>query len=125
MACPLGGGSGRAATTPPAQSGRLESLSALGGRSLRSGSTHRAARRIPLPSRLRTLRASIVSSSREAWEDRGSAGASPYHALLHEGERRRTPVRRYDAPVAVWQASATAARWRRKSSRDAAGRTER
>src|SRR5206468_456930 len=48
MACPLGGGSGRAATTPPAQSGRLESLSAPGGRSLRAalrGATARSASR--------------------------------------------------------------------------------
>src|SRR6266496_5886228 len=48
MACPFGGGSGRAATTPPAQSGRPESLRALGGRRLRAalrGATARSASR--------------------------------------------------------------------------------
>src|SRR5438093_9101136 len=48
MACPLGGGSGRAATTPPAQSGRPEPLPAPGGRVLRAalrGATARIASR--------------------------------------------------------------------------------
>src|SRR6266487_2323347 len=48
MACPFGGGSGRAATAPPAQSGRSESLSDTGRRRLRAalrGATARSASR--------------------------------------------------------------------------------
>src|SRR5206468_9828274 len=87
-ACPLGGGSGRAATTPPALSGWPESLPAAGGRSLRAalrGATARNANRSTIPI------ASLPQSEVFARAGGGIPAANTTASSLHHSVRLHDP----------------------------------